>query len=62
MLRSEAGRAIVGAVVWVLIGVLALVATEYWDAFWGAFPVLAAIVVAWFLGERVLTEHEERER
>lgn len=62
MLRSNAGRALAGIIVWVLIGALALVATEYWDPFWGALPVLAAIVVAWLVGERVLTNDEERGR
>jgi hypothetical protein len=61
MLRSNVSRAAVGIIVWLLIGVLALVATEYWDPFWGALPVLAAIVVAWFVGERVLSESESRE-
>ncbi len=61
MPQSDVARAVLGITVWLLIGVLALVATEFWDPFWGALPVLAAIVVAWLLGERILTPRDSSE-
>jgi hypothetical protein len=54
MLKSDLGKALAGVVAWLLVGALALVAVEFWDAFWGALPVLAAVVVMWLIGERVL--------
>lgn len=54
MQAQSAGKVAAGVIAWLLVGALALVATEYWDPLWGAFPVLAAVVLMWLVGERVL--------
>ncbi len=59
MPAGSAGKALAGVIAWVLVGALALVATEYWDPLWGAFPVLAAVVLMWLVGERVLRDEPE---
>jgi phosphatidylglycerophosphate synthase len=59
MPASDIGKAAVGITAWLLVGVLALIATEYWDPFWGALPVLAAVVAMWLIGERVLATDQE---
>ncbi len=42
-----------GIAAWIAVAVVAVVAVENWDPIWGFFPVAAAVVVAWFVGERV---------
>ena len=56
MQRRGAGKIAAGVIAWLLVGALALVATEYWDPLWGAIPVLAAVIVMWLVGERVLAD------
>lgn len=51
MLESERRKAIAGLVAWLAVAVLALVAVEMWDPFWGFFPVAAAVIAAWAIGE-----------
>lgn len=55
-MASDRGKAAAGIVAWLLVAALALIATEYWDSFWGALPVLGAVVIVWLIGERVLEE------
>jgi hypothetical protein len=57
--RTDAVRAVAGIVAWLLVAALALVATEYWDPLWGAFPVLVAVVAMWLVGERLLAVEGE---
>lgn len=56
---TDAVRAVAGIVAWLLVAALALVATEYWDPLWGAFPVLVAVVAMWLVGERLLAVEGE---
>ncbi len=58
MQTHSASKIAAGVIAWLLVGALALVATEYWDALWGAIPVLVAVVVMWLLGERMI--HPEK--
>lgn len=58
-MRTDAVRAVAGIVAWLLVAALALVATEYWDPLWGAFPVLVAVVAMWLVGERLLAVEGE---
>lgn len=53
MPRSELGKAVAGIGAWVLVALLALLAVDRWDPLWGFFPVAAAVVVAWAIGEWV---------
>lgn len=56
---TDAVRAVAGIVAWLLVAALALVATEYWDPLWGAFPILVAVVAMWLVGERLLAVEGE---
>ncbi|MEX2552048.1 MAG: hypothetical protein WD627_03480 [Actinomycetota bacterium] len=58
-MASDRGRGASGVVAWLLVAVLALVATEYWDPFRGALPVLAGVVTVWLIGERRLAKRTE---
>jgi hypothetical protein len=42
-----------GIVAWLAVALVAVVAVENWDPLWGFFPVAAAVVAAWLIGERV---------
>lgn len=53
MPRSEVGKAVLGVTAWLLVAALALVAVDRWDPLWGFFPVAAAVVAAWAVGEWV---------
>lgn len=58
MLVPDFGKAVAGIIAWAIVAALALVATEYWDAFWGALLVLAAVIAMWLVGERILASDE----
>lgn len=51
MNRTRMTEALVGVVAWVLVAALALFAVDQWDPFWGFFPVAAAVIGAWAVGE-----------
>jgi hypothetical protein len=51
---SELGKAILGIAAWAAVAVFALIAVENWDPLWGFFPVLAAVLAAWAVGEYVM--------
>ncbi len=51
MNRTRLGAALGGVAAWVLVAALALFAVDQWDPFWGFFPVAAAVLGAWAIGE-----------
>jgi hypothetical protein len=53
MRRSHTLLTVAGVIAWLLVGALAVIAVEFWGGLWGALPVLAAIVIAWYIGERM---------
>ena len=61
MPASDVGKLVSGVIAWLLVAALAVIATEYWDALWGALPVLAAVVAMWLIGERLLASSAEDE-
>jgi uncharacterized integral membrane protein len=60
-MRSDWQAILVGVLAWLLVAVFALFAVANWDPFWGFFPVLAAVLVAWAVGEWV-TRREAKDR
>jgi hypothetical protein len=42
-----------GVAAWVGVGALALLMAEWDEPVWGFFPILAAVLVAWAIGEYV---------
>lgn len=50
---SDLLLSLAGVVAWLAVAVVAVVAVENWDPVWGFFPVAAAVVAAWVVGERV---------
>lgn len=57
MNSNDLGKAILGMAVWAAVAVFAVIAVANWDPLWGFFPVLAAVLIAWGIGERVV-RHE----
>jgi len=53
MNRTHLSTTLVGIAAWVLVAALALFAVDQWDPFWGFFPVAAAVIGAWAVGEWV---------
>lgn len=51
MTRLRLGSALAGIVGWVLVAALALFAVDQWDPLWGFFPVAAAVIGMWAMGE-----------
>ena len=51
MESTEIGRTILGVLVWAGVAVFSVIAVANWDPLWGFFPVLAAVVAAWAVGE-----------
>lgn len=51
MIRTRLSTALGGIVAWLLVAVLAMVAVDQWDPLWGFFPVAAAVIAAWAIGE-----------
>lgn len=62
MLKSDLSKGVAGIVAWLLVAVLAVITVEFWGGFWGALPVLVAVVAMWLIGERVLASSEEVEQ
>ncbi len=44
---------LVGILSWIGVGALAIGMAEWDQPLWGFFPILAAVVVAWAIGESV---------
>lgn len=57
--QTAMSRLVIGVIAWIGVAILAVVAAANWDAFWGAFPVAAAVVVAWAVGEWVMRDETE---
>jgi hypothetical protein len=56
---SEFTKGLLGVLAWGAVAAFALVAVANWDPLWGFFPVLAAVVVVWAVGEWVLNPRDE---
>ena len=52
---------LVGIAAWVAVAVGAVFAVQ-WDELWGFFVVLAAVLAAWEIGERLTSAHSGQER
>lgn len=44
---------VLGVAVWLAVAIFAVIAVANWDPLWGFFPVLAAVLAAWAIGEFV---------
>ncbi|MDA0364850.1 MAG: hypothetical protein O3B31_07135 [Chloroflexi bacterium] len=44
---------VMGVAVWLAVAVFSVIAVANWDPLWGFFPVLAAVLAAWAIGECV---------
>ena len=51
---EELGKTLLGVAAWVGVAVFAVIAVANWDPLWGFFPVLAAVVSAWAVGEYLM--------
>jgi len=50
---SELSAMVLGIAAWIGVAVFSVIAVANWDPLWGFFPVLAAVVGAWAIGEYV---------
>lgn len=50
---SELSAMVLGIAAWIGVAVFSVIAVANWDPLWGFFPVLAAVVAAWVIGEYV---------
>ena len=61
MSSGEIGKVILGVAVWAAVAVFAvIIVANVDDALLGFFPVLAAVLAAWAIGERVVHSEETR--
>jgi hypothetical protein len=51
MTRRRLGSALAGIIGWTFVAALALFAVDQWDPLWGFFPVAAAVIGMWAMGE-----------
>jgi hypothetical protein len=54
MRTNDLWLALGGVAAWVVVALVSVVAVrQEWDQIWGFFPVAAAVIVAWAVGEYV---------
>lgn len=51
MTRRRLGSALAGIIGWTFVAALALFAVDQCDPLWGFFPVAAAVIGMWAMGE-----------
>lgn len=61
METAELGKALLGVAAWIGVAVFAVIAVANWDPLWGFFPVLAAVVAAWAVGEYLAVPSDREE-
>lgn len=59
METEELGKALLGVATWLGVAVFAVIAVANWDPLWGFFPVLAAVVGAWAVGEYLVVASDD---
>ncbi len=63
MSESEIGKLILGLATWAAVAVFAVImAASFENKLWSFFPVLAAVIVAWAIGEWVVHPDESGRR
>lgn len=58
--ETDLARTFLGIAAWLGVAVFAVIATANWDPLWGFFPMLAAVIGAWAVGEFVVHPPEPR--
>lgn len=53
MKNTDPIELVLGLAAWLAVAVFAVIAVANWDPLWGFFPVLAAVLAAWAIGEYV---------
>lgn len=56
---TDLAKVFLGIAAWLGVAVFAVIATANWDPLWGFFPVLAAVIGAWAVGEFVVHPPEQ---
>ncbi|MEE8422282.1 MAG: hypothetical protein V3S31_05845 [Dehalococcoidia bacterium] len=50
---TNLGKALLGVAAWAGVAVFSVIAVANLDPLWGFFPVLAAVIAAWAVGEHL---------